>query len=251
MSKFNKIWSPRIFAICVAAIAFVGMSFSTPSYGEPAAPQVAKRKTDVVHVYLLRGLFNVFSTGMDELHAKLRQRGIDATVHSHLEWELLANEAIRDYKRGRVGKIVIMGHSAGAVNAIDMANKVGSAGVPVSLVVALDPAFKSTVTSSNVRWVVNLYMPSGIGEKVYNKAGYSGVIENIDLRISPINHVTLDKSNSIHDRAIEYALKVKKGDGPPAPAKIPATATRAGIGNLGEMGPPISIYRARAPNLIQ
>ena len=251
MSKSNNYRSPRVFTICVMALAFAGAIFSTPGYCEPAKPQLANRKTEVVHVYLLRGLFNVFSTGMDELYAKLRRRGIDATVHSHLEWEFLANEAIRDYKRGRVGKIVVMGHSAGAVNAIDMANKIGNAGVPVSLVVSLDPAFKTTVTSSNVRWVVNLYMPNGIGEKVYNKVGYGGVIENIDLRMNPINHVTLDKSDSIQDRAIEYALKVKKNDGPPAPAKIPAAAARTGIGNLGEMAPPISIYRARAPNLIQ
>jgi hypothetical protein len=88
MSKSNKIWSPQIFAICVAAIAFVGVSFSTPGYGRPTSPQVANRKSDVVHVYLLRGLFNVCSIGMDGICAKLRQRGINATIHTHLVWGL-------------------------------------------------------------------------------------------------------------------------------------------------------------------
>ena len=249
MRKSNNIRSPRIFTICVAAFAFAGVSFSTPSHCEPARPQVAKRKTDIMHVYLLRGLFDVFSTGMDELRVKLGQRGIYSTSHNHLTWEFLADEAIRDYRRGRVGTIVIIGHSAGAVNAIDMANRIGNAGVPVSLVVTLDPAFKTIVASSNVRWVVNLYMPNGIGEKVYKKADYGGVVENIDLRMSPVNHVTLDKSNLIHERAIDYTLKAKKNERPPAPAKSPATATRAGIENLWDMAPPL--YRVRTHNLFR
>ena len=97
MRKSNDIWPSRIFAICVATIAFVGVSFSTLSYGEPASPQVAKRKSEVVHVYLLRGLFNVFSIGMDEIRTKLKQRGINATIHTHLVWETLADEAVSDY----------------------------------------------------------------------------------------------------------------------------------------------------------
>lgn len=237
MSKSNKIRSRRILTICVAAIAFAGVSFSTPSHGEPASPQFTKRKSDVVHVYLLRGLFNVFSIGMDGIRTKLKQRGINATIHTHLVWESLAREAIQDYRRGRVGTIVIMGHSAGAINAVDMANTIGEAGVPVGLVVALDPPFRSTVASNNVRWVVNFYMPNGMGAKVYKAAGYRGVVENVDLHNIAVNHVTLDKSDIIQNWAIDYTLKAKKNDALPAPVRVPATATRATIGNLGGAAP--------------
>jgi hypothetical protein len=217
--------------------------------GEPASPQVTKRKSEVVHVYLLPGLFSVFSIGMDEIRTKLKQRGISATIHTHLVWETLADEAISDYRRGRVGTIVIMGHSAGAVNAVDMPNKIAESGVPISLVVALDPPFRTTVASNNVRWVVNLYMPNGMGEKVYKAAGYRGVIENVDLHNFAVNHVTLDKSELIQNWAINYTLKAKKNDAPPAPVNIPASATRATIGNLGEAALPL--YRARVHNLIR
>lgn len=44
-------------------------------------------------VYLLRGFMNVFSLGMDEIAAKLHQQGIYATVHNHLAWSELADEA--------------------------------------------------------------------------------------------------------------------------------------------------------------
>jgi hypothetical protein len=237
MRQPNNLRSPRILAICVAAIVFVGISVSTPGHAELANPQVAKQKSAIVHVYLLRGLFNVFSIGMDEIRTKLKRRGINATIHTHLVWESLADEAIADYKSGRVGTIVIMGHSAGAVNAVDMANRIAEAGVPVSLVVALDPPFRTTVASNNVHWVVNLYMPNGMGAKVYKAAGYHGVVENVDLHNMAVNHVTLDKSEQVQNLAIGYTLRAKKNNGLPAPEKSPATATRATIGNLGGVTP--------------
>ena len=44
------------------------------------------------HVYLLRGLLNIFSLGLDEIAAKLQQRGINATVHNHSVWPALAEK---------------------------------------------------------------------------------------------------------------------------------------------------------------
>jgi hypothetical protein len=222
---------PRSIALIVVLAAFLGATFPTPSTAEPAAPPAPKAKSNVVHVYLLRGLFNVFSTGMDGIRDKLKQRNINATVHSHLVWSVLADEAVEDYRRGRVNKIIIIGHSLGATNAVDMANKIGSAGVPVSLVVALDPSLKPTVTSNNVRWVVDLYLPDGMyGFKVNKEAGYTGVVENVELRDDKVNHVSLDKVNSIQDWAIKYALKAIK-EGPAATAMklpvAPSVPTRA------------------------
>ena len=37
------------------------------------------------HVYLLRGLLNIFSLGMDTLAEELSRRGVYATVHNHTE----------------------------------------------------------------------------------------------------------------------------------------------------------------------
>src|SRR5258708_8284083 len=44
------------------------------------------------HVYLGRGVLNIFSLSFDEIAAKLRQQGINATVHNHLSWALLADQ---------------------------------------------------------------------------------------------------------------------------------------------------------------
>ncbi|HVY87855.1 MAG TPA: hypothetical protein VG942_03255, partial [Hyphomonadaceae bacterium] len=48
-------------------------------------------------VYLLRGGLNIFSTGMDELAAKMRERGIDAHSYGHAQWQELAADAQRKY----------------------------------------------------------------------------------------------------------------------------------------------------------
>lgn len=241
MSAYSRAWPSRFFATLILAIAFAGVGFSTPGMAQQstasAAPSAPKAKGNIVHIYLLRGLFNVFSTGMDGIRDKLKDRHINATVHSHLFWSTLADEAIDDYRYGRVDKIIIMGHSAGATNAVDMANKIGNAGVPVALVVALDPSMRATVTSSNVRWVVNLFLPSGMyGLRINRSPDYTGKVENIELTGALIDHVTLDKDAGIQDRSIGYALKALKGGS--TSTAIPGTPVRKKLANPKEAAAP-------------
>src|ERR1700730_9095395 len=90
------------------------------------------------HVYLLRGLMNIFSLGMDTLSEELNRRGVYATVHNHTEWQGLADPAAAKYKAGTEGPIIIIGHSLGADAAMEMANYLGRKGIPVALVVPFD-----------------------------------------------------------------------------------------------------------------
>ena len=46
------------------------------------------------HVYLLRGLLNIFSLGMDSLAEELKGRDVDATVHGYSEWQTLADRLL-------------------------------------------------------------------------------------------------------------------------------------------------------------
>jgi hypothetical protein len=107
------------------------------------------------HIYLLKGLANVFSTGLDVLDQKLIQQGYSATVHSYLFYEDLAAEAARLQKSGQ-GPIIIMGHSSGADAAISMAEKMKTLGAPVALVVTFGPTI-DLVAPSNVSRVINYY----------------------------------------------------------------------------------------------
>ena len=142
----------------------------------------------------MKGLANVFSTGLDVLDQKLIQRGYSATVHSYLTYEELAAEAARLQKSGK-GPIVIMGHSSGADAAISMAEVMKTLGAPVALVVTFGPTI-NLVAPSNVSQVINYYFGT---LPVAKGPGFRGTISNVDLSgDADINHLNVEKSNRLH-----------------------------------------------------
>jgi Thioesterase domain len=167
------------------------------------------------HVYLLRGLMNIFSLGMDTLAAELNRRGVYATVDNHADWQSLANQAAANYKAGKEGPIIIIGHSLGADAAMEMGNYLGARGIPVALVVPFDGT-QSLSAGPGVARVLNLtqrdyaYMRRG--------AGFRGSLVNVDVSGDPnIDHLNIDKSPRLHARVIGEVLSIAGGHRMPAP----------------------------------
>jgi hypothetical protein len=163
------------------------------------------------HVYLLRGLMNIFSLGMDTLSEELNHRGVYATVHNHTEWVELADAAAARYKAGTEGPIILIGHSLGADAVMEMAAYLGKKGVPVALVVPFDGT-QSFGAAPNVARVINLtqrdyaFMHAG--------PGFHGSLVNVDVRNDPsIDHLNIDKSPRLHARVISEVLAVAGGGG--------------------------------------
>jgi hypothetical protein len=161
------------------------------------------------HVYLLRGLMNIFSLGMDTLADQLNRRGVYATVHSYSEWPSLADRAAVDFKAGKEGPIILIGHSLGADAVMEMAAYLGRKGVPVALLVPFDGT-KSFAASDNVAHVLNLtqrdyaYMRRG--------PGFHGTLNNVDVSSDPsIDHINIDKSPRLHARVVSEVLAVVGG----------------------------------------
>jgi hypothetical protein len=146
------------------------------------------------HIYLLKGLAGIFSTGLDVLDQKLIQQGYSATVHSYLSYEELAAEAARLQKSGK-GPIIIMGHSSGADAAISMTDIMKTLGAPVALVVTFGPT-TNLVAPSNVSQVINYYfgtIPVASGPE------FRGTISNVDLSgDADINHLNVEKIDRLH-----------------------------------------------------
>jgi hypothetical protein len=168
------------------------------------------------HVYLFRGLADVFSTGMDTLADELNNRGVNATSHSHTDWKSIADKAAADYKSGKEGPIILIGHSLGADAVMEMADYLGDKGVPVALVVPFD-ATQSFPASGNVARVLNLtqrdyaHMRPG--------PGFRGALSNVDLSSNQdITHLNIDKSPQLHARVIAEVLAIVGGHPPAAPA---------------------------------
>jgi hypothetical protein len=171
--------------------------FSQPALVS-AAPVHPHAPRPHVRVYLLRGFMNVFSLGMDQLAAELRQRGIEAVVANHTLSGVYANEAIRDCKAGAISSIAIVGHSLGATAGVGMADQIGQAGVKVALVATVDPV-TPTAAPANVRVLKNYYISDGVGKTVEAGAGFRGSLQNIDVRNEPgTGHVAIANSQRVH-----------------------------------------------------
>jgi len=97
-------WSRPLRATAITLALLIVPIAGNSANAAPVAPPEA-------HVYLLRGVLNIFSLGLDDIAARLRQQGINATVDNYLSWESVAQEAAAEYHSGRVRTIVLVGHS--------------------------------------------------------------------------------------------------------------------------------------------
>src|SRR5215831_9782102 len=156
------------------------------------------------HVYLLRGLMNIFSLGMDTLSEQLNRRGVYATVHGYGEW-----------------------HSLGADAVMEMAAYLGRKGIPVALVVPFDGT-QSFAATDNVARVLNLtqrdyaYMRRG--------PGFHGTLANVDVSSDPsIDHINIDKSPRLHARVVSEVLAVVGGHRAATPGAAKPTGLNGAV----------------------
>ena len=92
---------------------------------------------------LLRGYLGLFSDGLDRLAQELRARGINAEVRKHLYWTTTVSDILRERAAGKVGALILMGHSQGGNDAIEIARALEISHVPVDLLVTFDPYTKN------------------------------------------------------------------------------------------------------------
>jgi hypothetical protein len=212
-----------VLAVLVCAVALTA-SAATSDAQSPQGPK--PRGGGGTHVYLLRGFMDVFSYGIDELGQKLQRRGINATLHSYTEESTLAANAIQEYKSGRVRTVMIIGHSMGAGAAVEMAEELGQAGVPVQLVVTFDGAGGRTVPS-NVKRLVNLYAANGMGAALNPPQKYRGTLINWQSKDPDLGHVGMAASPELHQRVIGYVVSGMGGQSASANAQAKSDAAAA------------------------
>ena len=163
------------------------------------------------HVYLLRGVLNIFSLGLDDIAAKLQAQGIPVTIINYLGWSSLADEAAADYKSGRVRTIILVGHSSGATVLPDMVARLDQLGAPVKLAIGLDSVFRTSLQGRVGRYI-NFYVANGNGEPVARTSRLHGTLENIDVENVPgVGHLTIDKNEIMQQKVISAIDAVALG----------------------------------------
>lgn len=191
----------------------------------PATAPAAHSGSNAPQVFLLKGLADVFSSGLDKLGERLRARGIAGQVASHAQWDVLADAAIARYRAGQRGAIVIAGHSLGADAAVDFANRLYAAKVPVALVITFGP-LQFRPVMGNVARAVNYYQANSAWHgQILRGKDFKGSLANIDLEnAADVNHFNIEKIDRIQLEAVSKIAAAVGGGGQRKPA-TPAAAT--------------------------
>lgn len=154
-------------------------------------------------VYLLRGLLNVFSLGMDGLAGKLQADGISATVMNHADSDYVASRIMTTYNSGDHGPIVLIGHSLGADAVADIANTLAHYNIPVSVLVLFDGT-ESHQIPPTVATAINYTRHFMITPW----PGSRGIVQNVDLSGDPaIDHLNIDTTPSLQQQTLNYVLQ--------------------------------------------
>jgi hypothetical protein len=185
----------RAFLACLSLVLAVSLPVGV------ASAQAPHEK-----VFLLRGFTNVLSPGIDQLAQELKDRNIETEVANHAFAIPLASEAIEDCKSGRVGTVVLIGHSFGATGALMMADRMQKAGLHVALIVTLDPVIKGAVPA-NVHRLENFYLSNGVGTIMQPGENFHGAISNVDLKSNPeLGHVSVTTLPSMQKQVIHDVM---------------------------------------------
>jgi pimeloyl-ACP methyl ester carboxylesterase len=202
-------------ALVLMAWTLVGCTtLSGPPEGSP---------TTSGQVYMLRGLFNIFSLGMDTMGQDLRDHDVFVEVHSGPSWRRVAKNITADREQGaKTGPLVISGHSWGADDAVRLARRLGKNGVLVDGLVLVDPTTPPKIPA-NVRLCVNFYrsrpstdwMPWLRGVAVEAESPSTEIV-NYDLRASEthpdlageINHFTIEANPEVQEMVVAAVLRI-------------------------------------------
>jgi hypothetical protein len=186
MRAVGGLWREWTGARRLCAFAAIGFLWS-------AAAHAAETQ-----VYLFRGWFGIFSTGLDTIAAELNAKGVKAETLGHLAAQATVARLVKEHGTVKGGRrIVLIGHSQGANNVIEMARALEANNVPVDLLITLAPFWQDPVPGNVVR-AINFYTV-GWGAPLTAEAGFRGKIANVNVSSSDdsVSHMSIDKSAKV------------------------------------------------------
>jgi hypothetical protein len=189
----------NFFPLWVGVVAVIALLYCCPARAD-------------TRVILVRGWFGVFSAGLDEIAEALRAKGIRTEVAGHLSWRKAADDILRERAEGNADALVLVGHSQGANNVIDMAQVLEAKNVPVALLVTLAP-YRQNPIPGNVMRAINYYQSTGWGAPLTAGTGFRGKLSNIDVKEdTTVSHINIDKSARIQAEIAREIRAVAKAN---------------------------------------
>jgi hypothetical protein len=226
----------RLRAIAIALVLLLPFGASTAR-----AVTAPASGASTAHVYLLRGVLNIFSLGLDDIAAKLQAQGIPVTVANFVSWSSLADEAAAEYKGGKLKTIILVGHSSGATALPDMVARLDQLGVPVKLAIGMDSVFRTGLTGRVGRYI-NFYIANGAGTPVEKRAGFQGALENVNVQDVPgVGHISIDKNQIMQQKvisaidAVVFGRSITPSGAPKSRRPAEASAVRHGAASAATL----------------
>ena len=242
-------WPLRwVYAKYVAALLVAACLANAGQSQTPEPPPAGEKATINArgHAYMFRGLIGVIDWGMDQLAQRITRAGVTANIGSHLGWRAGADQAIADYRRDGA-PIAVIGHSIGGDSAVQFAEQLNAAHVPVHLLITYDPTRMADKVPANVQRYINLYQSSNIlgGGDLVPDRGFHGHYASFNLKDRPeIIHINLDKFDRIQqllaDKIRTLAATPATGEGEAVPLHIVFAAT--GPIELWDSGMPLAAH---------
>src|SRR5690606_37323315 len=162
-------------------------------------PASAVQLNTRAQIYLMRGLANVFSFGMDEIGERLRVNGFRPVVANWRAAPTSARTIGDTYLGGQRAPIILVGHSLGANAVMEMAHTLSRRQVPLAYLVTLDATQQFSVPG-NVREFVNFFQRNGFGQPMTRPSYLRGTMINIDLTDRQyIRHKNMDQRELIQE----------------------------------------------------
>jgi hypothetical protein len=172
-------------------------------------------------VILLRGWFGVFSTGLDSIADQLKAQGIEVEVAGHLYWSTALAEIVRERSAGKTRLLVLVGHSQGANNVINIARALQSHDVTVDLLVTISPFLQNSIPANVVK-AINYYQAPGWGQPVAADRGFHGKIENVNLTSDlTVTHITIDKNPKVQTEILHEIATLAQPAGDQKSTAVP------------------------------
>ena len=208
-------------ALVTISLFLAGCSVHPPRHGEEMSSKAEQNLPG--DVYLLKGLFNIFSLGMDDIGENLQKKGLKAGVYAGPSWRSLAGQIVDIRAQAEQDTLlVISGHSYGADDSIRLARALNEHDVVVDALVLVDPTTPPKIPA-NVRRCINIYrsqpatdwMPWLRGVPVEGE-NQSTLVINRDLRTSgqhedlleDLNHFNIEDIPAIQEMVIEEIVAV-------------------------------------------
>ncbi len=164
---------------------------------------------EAAQIYLIRGLFGVFSTGMDQMAAQFKAQGYsNVSLWSWTDVDQIAHDIIAGHQNGDNAHVVLIGHSLGSNAVVQVADRLARANIPVDLAVTFDIT-EGLQVPLNVQRFENFYQNNGFGRPAIEPAGFTGEFNNINLsNDSQLRHGNIDNAPQLQQVVMKQVYDI-------------------------------------------